>query len=152
MSITMPEPHRRRAGEPLKRLLIAAAPNRVWVLNCASGCMWAGFVYVAFVQGMFAQRIKGWHASSSIYKEATPKVRTHEVATGNPGRFKTPTLTTRTELSLFYDHRAKPKVFHPQTALSSFPSLPPSMPALPHGITVTHNEPRANATRSPSTP
>src|SRR5690625_6088973 len=36
------------------------------VQTCALPISWAGFVFVAFVLDVFAQRIVGWHASSSM--------------------------------------------------------------------------------------
>ena len=44
----------------------ARAPDRVWVTDFTYVRTWAGFVYVAFVVDVFAQRIVGWHASSSM--------------------------------------------------------------------------------------
>ena len=50
----------------VQRDFTAAAPNLVWVTDFTYVRTWAGFVYVAFVLDVFAQRIVGWHASSSM--------------------------------------------------------------------------------------
>ncbi|MDH5152732.1 DDE-type integrase/transposase/recombinase [Kocuria palustris] len=50
----------------LNRNFNAAAPDCVWVADITYVRTWAGFVYVAFVLDVFAQRIVGWHASSSM--------------------------------------------------------------------------------------
>ncbi|OMH30690.1 transposase [Tersicoccus sp. Bi-70] len=62
---TIPGPDGKRAGDLLNRDFTALAPNRVWVTDFTYVRTWAGFVYVAFVLDVFAQRIVGWHASSS---------------------------------------------------------------------------------------
>ena len=62
---TIPDPDGKRAGDLLNRDFTAAAPNLVWVTDFTYVRTWAGFVYVAFVLDVFAQRIVGWHASSS---------------------------------------------------------------------------------------
>ena len=62
---TIPGPDGRRAGDLLNRDFTATAPNRVWVTDFTYVRTWAGFVYVAFVVDVFAQRIVGWHASTS---------------------------------------------------------------------------------------
>lgn len=62
---TIPDPDGKRAGDLLNRDFTAAAPNRVWVTDFTYVRTWAGFVYVAFVLDVFAQRIVGWHASTS---------------------------------------------------------------------------------------
>ena len=62
---TVPDPDGKRAGDLLNRDFTAPAPNRVWVTDFTYVRTWAGFVYVAFVVDVFAQRIVGWHASTS---------------------------------------------------------------------------------------
>ena len=62
---TISDPDGKRAGDLLNRDFTAAAPNRVWVTDSTYVRTWAGFVYVAFVVDVFAQRIVGWHASTS---------------------------------------------------------------------------------------
>lgn len=54
-----------RAGDLLNRDFRAPAPNRVWVADFTYVRTWGGFVYVAFVVDVFAQRIVGWHAMST---------------------------------------------------------------------------------------
>jgi putative transposase len=54
-----------RAGDLLDRNFTAAAPNRTWVTDFTYVRTWAGFVYVAFIVDVFAQRILAWHASTS---------------------------------------------------------------------------------------
>ena len=63
---TTPGPDGKRAGDLLNRDFSAAAPNRVWVTDFTYVRTWAGFVFVAFVVDVFAERIVGWHASSSM--------------------------------------------------------------------------------------
>jgi putative transposase len=52
-----------RAGDLLNRDFTAPAPNTRWVADFTYCRTWAGFVYVAFVVDVFAQRIIGWHAA-----------------------------------------------------------------------------------------
>jgi transposase InsO family protein len=54
-----------RAGDLLNRDFTAPAPNRVWVTDFTYCKTWAGFVYVAFIVDVFAQKIVAWHASTS---------------------------------------------------------------------------------------
>src|SRR5699024_11217584 len=62
---TIPCPDGKRAGDLLNRDFppqaggapTAPAPNRVWVTDFTYVRTWAGFVYVAFVVDVFAQRI-----------------------------------------------------------------------------------------------
>jgi putative transposase len=53
-----------RAGDLLNRDFTAAAPNRIWVTDFTYCRTWAGFVYVAFIVDVFAQRIVAWHAAT----------------------------------------------------------------------------------------
>ena len=62
---TISDPDGKRANDLLNRDFTAPAPNRVWVTDFTYVRTWAGFVYVAFVVDVFAQRIVGWHASTS---------------------------------------------------------------------------------------
>ena len=62
---TIPNSDGKRAGDLLNRDFTASAPNRVWVTDFTYVRTWAGFVYVASVLDVFAQRIVGWHASTS---------------------------------------------------------------------------------------
>ena len=54
-----------RAGDLLDRDFTAAAPNLVWVTDFTYCRTWAGFVYVAFIVDVFAQRIVAWHAATA---------------------------------------------------------------------------------------
>lgn len=62
---TIPAKDSRRAADLLNRNFTAPAPNRVWVTDFTYVRSWAGFVYVAFIVDVFAQRIVAWHASMS---------------------------------------------------------------------------------------
>jgi len=62
---TIPAKDGVRAGDLLDRNFAAAAPNHKWVMDFTYCRTWAGFVYVAFVVDCFAQRIVGWHASTT---------------------------------------------------------------------------------------
>jgi putative transposase len=62
---TIPAKDGRRAGDLLDRDFTAAAPNRVWVADFTYVRTWLGFVYVAFILDVFAQRIIAWHAATS---------------------------------------------------------------------------------------
>ena len=63
---TTPGGNWERTGELLNRDFSAPAPNCVWVTDFTCVRTWAGFVFVAFVVDVFAQRIVGWHVSSSM--------------------------------------------------------------------------------------
>jgi putative transposase len=54
-----------RAPDLLKRDFTAPAPNRVWVTDFTYCRTWAGFVYVAFIVDVYAQRIVAWHAATT---------------------------------------------------------------------------------------
>ena len=54
-----------RAGDLLDRCFTAPAPDLVWVTDFTYCRTWVGFVYVAFIVDVFAQRIVAWHASTS---------------------------------------------------------------------------------------
>jgi putative transposase len=55
------DPGRRRpaGGDLLNRDFTADAPNRTWVMDFTYVRCWAGFVYVAFVLDVFAQKDRG---------------------------------------------------------------------------------------------
>jgi len=59
---TVPGKDGTRAGDLLNRDFTAAAPNLVWVTDFTYVRTWSGFVYVAFIVDVFAQRIVAWHA------------------------------------------------------------------------------------------
>jgi putative transposase len=57
------------AARPLDlvdRKFIATRPNQLWVADLTYVATWRGFVYVAFVIDVYARRIVGWRASSSL--------------------------------------------------------------------------------------
>lgn len=62
---TIPSKDGKWAGDLLDRDFTAPAPNRVWVTGFTYCRTWAGWVYVAFIVDVFAQRIVAWHASTS---------------------------------------------------------------------------------------
>lgn len=62
---TIPAKDGRRAGDLLDRNFTAPAPNLRWVADFTYVRTWAGFVYVAFVVDVFAQRIVGWHVATT---------------------------------------------------------------------------------------
>ena len=64
--ITIPGADGERTGDLLNRNFTATVPDRVWVTAFTYVRTWAGFVYVAFVLDVFAQRIVGWRASTSM--------------------------------------------------------------------------------------
>jgi transposase InsO family protein len=61
---TIPAKDGKRAGDLLDRDFTASAPNRVWVTDFTYVRTWAGWVYVAFILDVFAQRIVAWHAAT----------------------------------------------------------------------------------------
>ncbi len=61
---TVPAKDADRAADLLNRQFRAPAPNRVWVADFTYCRTWAGFVYVAFIVDIFAQRILAWHAAT----------------------------------------------------------------------------------------
>ena len=62
---TIPDTDGRRAPDLLNRNFHASVPNRVWVTDFTYVRSWAGFVYVAFIVDVFAQRIVAWHAATT---------------------------------------------------------------------------------------
>jgi putative transposase len=66
---TIPAKDGRRAADLLDRDFTAPAPNRVWVADFSHVRTWLGFVYVAFIVDVFAQRIVAWHAATSKITE-----------------------------------------------------------------------------------
>src|SRR5699024_12629178 len=63
---TIPGADGKRAGDLVNPDFSAAAPDLVWVTYFTYVRTWAGVVFVAFVLGVFAQRIVGGPASSSM--------------------------------------------------------------------------------------
>jgi putative transposase len=62
---TIPAKDGHRAGDLLDRNFTAPAANLVWVTDFTYVRTWAGFVYVAFIVDVFAQRIVAWHAATT---------------------------------------------------------------------------------------
>jgi transposase InsO family protein len=60
---TIPAKDGKRAGDLLDRDFTAAAPNRTWVMDFTYVRTWVGFVYVAFILDVFAQRIVAWNVA-----------------------------------------------------------------------------------------
>jgi putative transposase len=55
-----------RPADLVDRQFAATRPNQLWVADFTYVATWRGFVYVAFVIDVFARRIVGWRASSSL--------------------------------------------------------------------------------------
>jgi hypothetical protein len=63
---TIPDPAApARSPDLLERDFTAAAPNQRWVADFTYVRTWAGFVFVAFLVDVYAQRIVGWHAATT---------------------------------------------------------------------------------------
>lgn len=62
---TIPAKDAIRAGDLLGRDFTATAPNLVWVSDFTYVRAWAGWVYVAFIVDVFAQKIVAWHAATT---------------------------------------------------------------------------------------
>jgi putative transposase len=63
--MTIPAKDGRRAGDLLNRDFSASAPNRTWVMDFTYVRAWVGFVYVAFIVDVFAQKIVAWNAATA---------------------------------------------------------------------------------------
>jgi len=50
---------------PNQVVILTPAPNRVWVADFSYVRTWLGFVYVALIVDVFAQRILAWRAATS---------------------------------------------------------------------------------------
>lgn len=62
---TIPAEDGKRAGDLLDHDFTAAAPNRTWVMDFTCVRTWVGFVNVAFIVDVFAQRIVAWNVAST---------------------------------------------------------------------------------------
>ena len=62
---TIPAKDGVRAGDLLNRDFSAPASNHTWVTDFTYVRAWAGWVYVAFIVDVFAQKIVAWHAATS---------------------------------------------------------------------------------------
>lgn len=63
---TIPGKDGKRAGDLLNRNFDTDAPNEVWVTDFTYVRTWAGFVYVALVIDLYARKIVGWSASTTM--------------------------------------------------------------------------------------
>jgi transposase InsO family protein len=63
---TMPDDAALRPPDLVDRDFSASRPNELWVADLTYVATWRGFVYVAFVIDVFARRIVGWRAASSL--------------------------------------------------------------------------------------
>ena len=63
---TIPEAAVIRPPDLVTRRFTATRPNQLWVADLTYVATWRGFVYVAFVIDVFARRIVGWRASTSL--------------------------------------------------------------------------------------
>jgi putative transposase len=52
--------------DKVNRLFMADRPNKLWVSDFTYVQTWSGTVYVAFVIDVFASRVVGWRASTSM--------------------------------------------------------------------------------------
>jgi len=62
---TIPAKDGKRAGDLLDRDFTAPAPNLVWVTDFTYVRTWVGWVYVAFIVDVFAQKIVAWNSSTT---------------------------------------------------------------------------------------
>ena len=62
---TIPDAGSTRPEDLLERDFTAAAPNQRWVADFTYVRTWAGFVLVAFIVDVFAQKIIAWHAGTT---------------------------------------------------------------------------------------
>lgn len=63
---TIPDALAERPRDLVQRNFTATRPNQLWVADFTYVATWRGFVYVAFVIDVFARRIVGWRASTSM--------------------------------------------------------------------------------------
>ena len=66
MTTTRADAAAERPADLVDRQFVATRPNQLWVADFTYVATWRGFVYVAFVIDVFARRIVGWRASSSL--------------------------------------------------------------------------------------
>ncbi len=85
---TIPAKDGRRAGDLLNRDFTAEAPNRTWVMDFTYVRTWAGFVYVAFVVDVYAQRILAWNSATTkdtdLVMDPTPMAIWQRAREGHP--------------------------------------------------------------------
>jgi putative transposase len=63
---TIPDVVAERPLDLVQRNFTATRPNQLWVSDFTYVATWRGFVYVAFVIDVFARRIVGWRAATSM--------------------------------------------------------------------------------------
>jgi putative transposase len=63
---TVPDAQAVPPSDLVQRNFTATRPNQLWVSDFTYVSTWRGFVYVAFVIDVFARRIVGWRASTSM--------------------------------------------------------------------------------------
>ncbi|XHC02103.1 IS3 family transposase [Seohaeicola saemankumensis] len=63
---TNPDTSQLCPDDKVNRLFMADRPNKLWVSDFTYVQTWSGTVYVAFVIDVFARRIVGWRASTSM--------------------------------------------------------------------------------------
>ena len=63
---TVPGDAAERPRDLVDRSFVARAPNRLWVADLTYVRTWSGFVYVAFITGVYSRMIVGWQASRSL--------------------------------------------------------------------------------------
>ena len=63
---TLPDASQPCPDDKVNRLFTADRPNKLWVSDFTYVPTWSGTVYVAFVIDVFARRIVGWRASTSM--------------------------------------------------------------------------------------
>ncbi|HRK42729.1 MAG TPA: IS3 family transposase [Gemmobacter sp.] len=63
---TNPDTSQPCPNDKVNRLFVADRPNKLWVSDFTYVQTWSGTVYVAFVIDVFARRIVGWRASTSM--------------------------------------------------------------------------------------
>lgn len=63
---TTPAAAAERPLDLVRRQFVAERPNQLWVADFTYVATWRGFVYVAFVIDVFARRIVGWRAHTSM--------------------------------------------------------------------------------------
>jgi transposase InsO family protein len=63
---TIPDALADRPQDLVQRQFSATRPNQLWVSDFTYVATWRGVVYVAFVIDVFARRIVGWRASTSM--------------------------------------------------------------------------------------
>lgn len=58
-----------RAGDLLNRDFTAPRPNHTWVADFTYVRAWSGWVYVAFIVDVYAQRVLAWHAATTKHTD-----------------------------------------------------------------------------------